>query len=57
VEIGQRLYLSQNMVKTEATSIYRKLSVSSRSTAIERAVRVGLMESTVYPPRPLQLMA
>lgn len=57
MEIGQRLYLSQNMVKTEATSIYRKLSVSSRSTAIERAVRVGLMESTIYPPRPLQLMA
>jgi len=53
VEIGQRLYLSQNMVKTEATPIYRKLSVSSRSTAIERAVQVGLLESTIYPPRPI----
>jgi LuxR family transcriptional regulator, maltose regulon positive regulatory protein len=52
VEIGQRLYLSRHTVKTEATSIYRKLSASSRSTAIERAVQVGLLESTVYPPRP-----
>ena len=52
VEIGQRLYLSQHTVKTEATSIYRKLQASSRSTAIERAVQVGLLESTIYPPRP-----
>ena len=53
VEIGQRLYLSQHTVKTEATSIYRKLQASSRSTAIERAVQVGLLESTIYPPRPI----
>ena len=52
VEIGQRLYLSQHTVKTEATSIYRKLQASSRSTAIERAIQVGLLESTIYPPRP-----
>ena len=52
VEIGERLYLSQHTVKTEATSIYRKLQASSRSTAIERAVQVGLLESTIYPPRP-----
>jgi LuxR family transcriptional regulator, maltose regulon positive regulatory protein len=57
VEIGQRLYLSQNTVKTEATSIYRKLSVASRSTAIERAVQVGLLESTIYPPQPRHLKA
>jgi LuxR family transcriptional regulator, maltose regulon positive regulatory protein len=53
VEIGQRLYLSQHTVKTEATSIYRKLQASSRSTAIERAVQVGLLESTIYPPWPI----
>ena len=53
VEIGQRLHLSQHTVKTEATSIYRKLQASSRSTAIERAVQVGLLESTIYPPRPI----
>jgi LuxR family transcriptional regulator, maltose regulon positive regulatory protein len=57
VEIGQRLYLSQNTVKTEATSIYRKLSAASRSTAIERAVQVGLLESTIYPPQPRHLKA
>jgi LuxR family transcriptional regulator, maltose regulon positive regulatory protein len=57
VEIGQRLYLSQHTVKTEATSIYRKLSASSRSTAIERAVEVGLLESTIYPPGPRHLKA
>jgi LuxR family maltose regulon positive regulatory protein len=50
VEIGQRLYLSLHTVKTEATSIYRKRSASSRSRAIERAVQVGLLESTIYPP-------
>jgi LuxR family transcriptional regulator, maltose regulon positive regulatory protein len=57
VEIGQRLYLSQNTVKTEANSIYRKLQASSRSTAIERAVQVGLLESTIYPPGPRHLKA
>jgi LuxR family maltose regulon positive regulatory protein len=51
LEISQRLYLSQHTVKSEATSIYRKLSASTRSTAIERAVQVGLLESTIYPPQ------
>jgi LuxR family transcriptional regulator, maltose regulon positive regulatory protein len=49
-EIGSRLFVSRNTVKTEAVSIYRKLGVSSRSEAIERAVEVGLLESSVYPP-------
>jgi LuxR family maltose regulon positive regulatory protein len=51
LEISQRLYLSQHTVKSEATSIYRKLNASSRSTAIERAIQVGLLESTIYPPQ------
>ena len=50
-EIASRLFISRNTVKTEAVAIYRKLSVSSRSEAIERAVEVGLLESSVYPPR------
>jgi len=50
-EIATRLFLSRNTVKTEAVSIYRKLSASSRSEAIERAVEVGLLESSVHPPR------
>jgi LuxR family maltose regulon positive regulatory protein len=50
-EIASRLFISRNTVKTESISIYRKLGVSSRSQAIERAVEVGLLESTIYPPR------
>ena len=49
-EIASRLFVSRNTVKTEAVSIYRKLGVSSRSGAIERAVEVGLLESSLYPP-------
>lgn len=47
-EIAARLFISRNTVKTEAVSIYRKLSASSRSQAIERAVEVGLLESPFY---------
>jgi LuxR family maltose regulon positive regulatory protein len=50
-EIATRLFISRNTVKSEAVAIYRKLGVSSRSDAIERAVEVGLVESSVYPPR------
>ena len=49
-EIASRLFISRNTVKSEAVSIYRKLGVSSRSQAIERAVEVGLLDSSVYPP-------
>jgi LuxR family transcriptional regulator, maltose regulon positive regulatory protein len=49
-EIASRLFISRNTVKTQAVSIYRKLGVSSRSEAVERAVEVGLLESSVYPP-------
>jgi LuxR family maltose regulon positive regulatory protein len=41
-EIGERLYLSQHTVKTHASSIYRKLGVSSRSQAIQRLQELGL---------------
>ena len=51
-EIATRLFISRNTVKSEAVSIYRKLGVSSRSEAIERAVELGLLESSVYPPTP-----
>ena len=37
-EIGTRLYISRNTVKTQAISIYRKLGASSRSEAIRRAI-------------------
>ena len=50
-EIAERLFISRNTVKSEAVSVYRKLGVSSRSGAIDRAVEVGLLESSVFPPR------
>ena len=43
-EIGIRLGVSGNTVKTEAMSIYSKLGASSRSEAIDGAVRYGLLE-------------
>jgi len=45
-EIGERLYISRNTVKTEAVSAYRKLGASSRSEAVERAAELGLIEET-----------
>ena len=49
-EIASRLFISRNTVKTEAVSIYRKLGASSRSEAIERAVEVGLLDGSIFPP-------
>jgi LuxR family transcriptional regulator, maltose regulon positive regulatory protein len=42
-EIGQRLFISQHTVKTQALSIYRKLGVSSRSEAVHHAQQLGLL--------------
>ena len=41
-EIGERLHVSKNTVKTQAYSAYRKLGVSSRSEAVMRARELGL---------------
>ena len=41
-EIGERLYISKNTVKTQAYSAYRKLGVSTRSDAVIRARELGL---------------
>jgi LuxR family maltose regulon positive regulatory protein len=43
-EIGERLYLSRNTIKTQVVSIYRKLGVSSRREAVERAHDLGLID-------------
>jgi LuxR family transcriptional regulator, maltose regulon positive regulatory protein len=43
-EIGQRLYLSKHTAKSHAASIYRKLSASSRSQAVQRLQEIGLLE-------------
>ncbi len=45
-EIGQRLYVSRNTAKSHAAAVYRKLDVSSRSEAVERARESGLLPET-----------
>jgi LuxR family transcriptional regulator, maltose regulon positive regulatory protein len=42
-EIAEKMLLSRNTVKSEATSIYRKLGVSSRSQAVSRSLELGLL--------------
>ena len=42
-EIGQRLFVSRNTVKTQAISVYRKLGVSTRSETIDRMHELGLI--------------
>jgi LuxR family maltose regulon positive regulatory protein len=42
-QIAERLEISRNTVKTQAIAVYRKLGVSSRSEAIERAAELGLL--------------
>jgi LuxR family maltose regulon positive regulatory protein len=46
-EIAGELLISRNTVKSHAVSIYRKLSVASRSDAITMARRIGIL-----PPQP-----
>jgi LuxR family maltose regulon positive regulatory protein len=43
-EIGARLFISPNTVKTQAISIYRKLGVSARSDAVQAARDLRLLE-------------
>ena len=42
-EIGDRLFISRNTVSSEVGSIYRKLGVSTRSEAVQRALASGLL--------------
>jgi LuxR family transcriptional regulator, maltose regulon positive regulatory protein len=42
-EIGQHLHISQHTVKSQAMSVYRKLGVSSRGQAVQRARTLGLL--------------
>lgn len=43
-EIGARLHVSTNTVKSQAHAVYRKLDVSSRSQAVARAADIGLLD-------------
>jgi LuxR family maltose regulon positive regulatory protein len=47
-EIAQRLHVSPNTVKTHARGIYRKLDVSSRGDAVDRACDVGLVDPNQF---------
>ena len=60
-EIGDRLFVSRNTIKTQAISVYRKLGVSTRSAAVERAQHLGLIEPVAavwrVSPRPDDIAA
>lgn len=43
-KIAGELHLGRETVKSQATSIYRKLSVSSRAAAVTEAARLGLLD-------------
>jgi len=43
-EIADELFVSRNTVKTQAVAIYRKLEVTSRGQAVERARGLALVE-------------
>jgi LuxR family transcriptional regulator, maltose regulon positive regulatory protein len=42
-EISERLFLSRHTIKSHAMAIYRKLSVTSRTDAVDRAGALGLL--------------
>lgn len=42
-EIGERLFVTRNTISSEVGSIYRKLGVSSRGGAVQRATAIGLL--------------
>lgn len=42
-EIGQRLFISRNTVSSELGSIYRKLAVTTRGAAVDRALDLGML--------------
>jgi LuxR family maltose regulon positive regulatory protein len=43
-EIAERLFLSQNTIRSHTRALYRKLGVHTRSDAVARATTLGLLE-------------
>jgi LuxR family maltose regulon positive regulatory protein len=48
-EIGERLFLSPNTIRSHRRLLYHKLGVHSRNDAIARATALGLLEQTESP--------
>jgi LuxR family transcriptional regulator, maltose regulon positive regulatory protein len=48
-QIGERLFLSPNTIRSHARALYHKLGVHSRTDAIARATTLGLLEQTQSP--------
>ena len=48
-EIGERLFLSQNTIRSHRRALYQKLGVHSRADAVARATALGLLEQTRSP--------
>ena len=48
-EIGERLFLSPNTIRSHTRALYHKLGVHSRTDAIARATTLGLLEQTESP--------
>ena len=46
-EIGERLQVSTNTVKTQAHAVYGKLGAASRSEAVTNANALGLIQASV----------
>jgi LuxR family maltose regulon positive regulatory protein len=46
-EIGERLHVSGNTVKTQARAVYAKLDAASRTEAVAHAAALGLIEVTI----------
>jgi DNA-binding CsgD family transcriptional regulator len=44
-QIAEALFVTRNTVKSQVRSLYRKLGVSNRAAAVERAQRLGLYAS------------
>jgi LuxR family transcriptional regulator, maltose regulon positive regulatory protein len=42
-DIGRELYLSHNTIHSHTRSIYRKLGVSSRGEALQKAGTLGIL--------------
>lgn len=46
-DIGRRLLVSVNTVKSHLQNIYRKLEADDRDAAVARAMELGLLQSAI----------